>query len=150
MSQWTIKTFHKNKAVLIRIATDDHREKTYWGIPVNNQVDIKGIGTFVLNDKDFYLNSKRIPVYYFNTEHLSPINMKTTQVSQMTPIDLLTMKDANIAQQIFSASQNKMNIGMIGIMLSILSLIGIGAVYYLLQQDIAKILEILKLVGGVS
>ena len=147
---WFIKTFQKHKAIIVRIATQDHLEKSYWVIPKGKTVNIKGIGTFELNEKDFFYNSNRVPIYYFNDNFIQPIDMVKGTPSEYTPQHYQTAIDARMAEQIFSATGSRMNLGLLGLVLSFLTLIGLGLVYYMLQDQINQILDILRLIGGIQ
>jgi hypothetical protein len=149
MTQWMIKNFHKDKAVIINVATKDNRVYSYWGIP-NGQMVKTPIGTFTIDEKTFLLNKKRIANYYYNSQNLFPFNLNTKELSPMTPVEFTVFKEAEMARQLYEASGSRLNMALVSLMIGVISLLGLGAVYYLLNEKIVQILEILKLIGGIA
>jgi hypothetical protein len=154
MTKFSAKYFHSNKAVKVIVFSKDKRVKTYYVKPDNNTVEVES-KTYTLNDQDWFI-SEGFPTYIFNDRDAEPQNPLNPKVrSLMTADDFNVAISSKVARDIFDASSSKMDTGTLGLIISIITLIGVGAVGYLLtenftqlSQTITEIREVLRLIGG--
>lgn len=154
MTKFSAKYFQNNKAIKVIVFSKDKRVKTYYAKPYNNTVEVES-KTYTLNDQDWFI-SEGFPTYIFNDRDAEPQNPLNPKVrSLMTADDFNVAISSKVARDIFDASNSKMDTGTLGLIISIITLIGVGAVGYLLtenfaqlSQTITEIREVLRLIGG--
>lgn len=145
------KWFAKDQLVHAVVFTGDKRIRNYYRIPQGNNIHING-RTFVMNDKDFFLDKESIPTFTYHVNRTDPIDPFDTKKSVMSPEYFDTAINNKVATDIFSATKTKMDTAMIALFISFVSLIGIGIVGYLIYEIIPQINEIrdvLRTIGGV-
>ena len=157
MNEWVIRKFYKAKAVRMIIVYDDKRVRTHWAIPDGNNVNIK-IGdlsmSFIINDHDFFL-MKGVPTYFFNVRNAEPFNPLEQKKTYLTPSAYNTAISAKVATEIFNATNAKMDVGLMSIIMGVVCILAIGIVGYLgytqiqiILEKLAEIRETLRLIGG--
>jgi len=154
MTKFSAKYFNNKTAVKAIIFSKDKRVKTHFVNPEHNSITIQG-KTYTLNDQDWFI-SEGFPTYVFNDRDAEPQNpLNPTRRSLMTADDFNVAISSKVAREIFDASNPKMDAGMIGLILSVITLIGVGVVGYLMSenftqisQTITEIREVLRLIGG--
>ena len=106
MKQWFISKFKKTVAVRIYYITAEKRIKHYWAIPTADSIVKIGGLTFVLNNKSYYLKDN-VPTYYFTFKNAEPIDiLEKEQPTVYTPLELHTILEAKISEEIFNASKS--------------------------------------------
>lgn len=154
MTKFIAKNFHSKTAIKAIIFTRDKRIKTIYENPDNNTLTHNN-KTYMLNDKDWFL-SEGFPTYIFNDTDIDPQNPLNPKIkSVMNPDELNIAMSSKVAREILDASKSGMDGNVLGLVLSIFSLIFIGGVGYLMIENfqqititINEIREVLRLLGG--
>ncbi len=154
MTRFSAKYFNKTTAIKAIVFTKDKRIKTYYTKPEGNTITIKE-KSYTLNDQDWFI-SDGFPTYIFNDTDAQPKNPLDNKVKPvMTPDDFNTAISSKVAKEIFDASGKGMDSGMLGLILSGLSLAGIAVLGYLFTSSIEdltltinEIREVLRIIGG--
>jgi hypothetical protein len=154
MTKFKASWFHKKTAVKVIVFTKDKRVRVDYVKPLNNTLTAFK-KTYTLNDSDWFL-SDGFPTYVFNdldSEPQNPLNPKVR--SLMSADDFNVAISSKVARDIFEASNKGMDGGTLGLVLNILTLVGVAVVGYLtfdnftvLSERITEIREILSLIGG--
>jgi hypothetical protein len=154
MSQFLLKTFNKSKVVKVIIFYNDRRVKTRYAVPINNTVTVGDL-TLVINNKDYYL-SNGYPTYVYEENDANTKNMYANQKSTtFSPVELNTIINNNVAQQIFDASGKGFDKSTFAIIISFATLALVAYIAYAvfdmntqLSTQIAEIREVLRVIGG--
>jgi hypothetical protein len=154
MTKFSATYFHKKTAVKVIVFTKDKRVRVDYVKPLNNTLTAFK-KTYTLNDSDWFL-SDGFPTYVFNdldSEPQNPLNPKVR--SLMSADDFNVAISSKVARDIFEASKGGMDSGSLGLILNIITLLGVAVIGYLtfdnftvLSERITEIREILKLIGG--
>lgn len=154
MTKFSANWFNKKTAVKVIIFSKDKRVRITYVNPQNNTLTAFK-KTYTLNDNDWFI-SEGFPTYIFNdidSEPQNPLNPKIR--SLMSADDFNVAISSKVARDIFEASNKGMDGGTLGLVLNILTLLGVAVVGYLtfdnftqLSQSLAEIREILALIGG--
>lgn len=156
MSQFIIKNFQKKQAVKAYVVYPNKRVKLFWAIPKDGfiKVDKK---QFIVDDKSFYLGKDNIQTYYYDSNHVEPLNIFNPDkpLSSMTPDDFDTAISAQVAREIFNATAGGVDKSTIALLLSGVTLLAVIVVGYMALGNIDTILtklqeleDLLKLIGG--
>lgn len=154
MSQFLIKTFNKSKVVKCVMVHNDRRVKTFYAVPDNNTVTHKGL-TLVINNREYYL-SNGYPTYFFEENDINPKAMfSQSKGERMTPVELSTIINNNVAKDIFAASGKAFDMATFSMIISFATLAVVGYIAYTvfnmdtqLSAQIAELREVLRLIGG--
>lgn len=155
MTRFQAKYFNKNKAVKAIIFSKDKRIKTFYANPSSNTITINK-KSYTINDEDWFL-SDGFPTFVYNDQSAEPQNpIKAKLKPVMSPEDFNVAISAKVAKEIFDAGSSKMDPGTLGMILSFITLIGLGALYYVfnekfnaLMQLVSEIREVLRTLGGI-
>ena len=155
MTRFQAKHFNKNKAVKAIIFSKDKRIKTYYANPESNTITLNN-KSYTINDDDWFI-SDGFPTFVYNDQSAEPQNpIKAKLEPVMSPEDFNVAISAKVAKEIFDASNNKMDAGAIGLILSFITLAGLGALYYVfnekftaMMQLLTEIREVLRTLGGI-
>lgn len=141
---WINKTFRKSKCVKVIYFGEGKKHTINYVIPHDSVVKIGG-KAFMLNQDDFFIDDKNFITYVFSFNRVEPIdpnNAKT--LGTITPADLGVALDSDVASQILSATKNKADINILLIVMLFLMVVGFGAVWYMLSEQIKGLYEILE------
>jgi len=144
MQNWINKHFRKSKCVKVVYFGEGKKNSTYYLIPKDSTVHFEG-KAFMINQDDFFLDNKNFITYVFSYNRVEPIdpnNAKT--LGTITPANLSIALDSNVASQILSATSNKPDINIFLFAIMFLMIIGFGAVWYLLSEQLKSIYDILE------
>jgi hypothetical protein len=154
MTKFSANWFNKKTAVKVIIFSKDKRVRITYVNPQNSTLTAFK-KTYTLNDNDWFI-SEGFPTYIFNdvdSEPQNPLNPKIR--SLMSADDFNVAISSKVARDIFEASKGGMDSGSLGLILNIITLIGVAVIGYLtfdnfatLSQSITEIREILSLIGG--
>jgi hypothetical protein len=154
MTKFSANWFNKKTAVKVIIFSKDKRVRITYVNPSNNTLTAFK-KTYTLNDNDWFI-SEGFPTYIFNdidSEPQNPLNPKVR--SLMSADDFNVAISSKVARDIFEASKGGMDGGTLGLVLNILTLLGVAVIGYLtfdnfavLSERITEIREILALIGG--
>lgn len=155
MTRFQAKYFNKDKAVKAIVFSKDKRIKTYYALPSSNTITLKN-KSYTINDEDWFI-SDGFPTFIFNDTSAEPQNpIKAKLEPVMSPEDFNVAISAKVAKEIFDASNSKMDPGTLGMILSFITLIGLGALYYVfnekfsaMMQLLSEIREVLRTLGGI-
>jgi len=155
MNKFSATYFHKKTAVKVILFSKDKRVRVAYVNPLNNTLTAFK-KTYTLNDSDWFI-SDGFPTYVFNdldSEPQNPLNPKVR--SLMSADDFNVAISSKVASDIFEASKAGMDSGTLGLVLNIITLLGVAVIGYLtfdnfavLSERITEIREILKLIGGI-
>jgi hypothetical protein len=155
MNKFSATYFHKKTAVKVILFSKDKRVRIAYVNPSNNTLTAFK-KTYTLNDSDWFI-SDGFPTYVFNdldSEPQNPLNPKVR--SLMSADDFNVAISSKVARDIFEASKAGMDSGTLGLVLNIITLLGVIVIGYLtfdnfaiLSERITEIREILKLIGGI-
>lgn len=154
MTRFQAKHFNKNKAVKAIVFSKDKRIKTFYANPESNIIKL-GNKSYTINDDDWFI-SDGFPTFVYNDQSAEPQNpIKAKLQPVMSPEDFNVAISAKVAKEIFDASNNKLDSGSISMILSFITLIGLGALYYVfnekfsaMMQLLSEIREVLRTIGG--
>jgi hypothetical protein len=154
MNKFSATYFHKKTAVKVILFSKDKRVRVSYVNPSNNTLTAFK-KTYTLNDNDWFI-SDGFPTYVFNdldSEPQNPLNPKVR--SLMSADDFNVAISSKVARDIFEASKGGMDSGSLGLILNIITLLGVIVIGYLtfdnfgvLSERITEIREILQLIGG--
>jgi hypothetical protein len=154
MTKFSANWFNKKTAVKVIIFSKDKRVRITYVNPQNSTLTAFK-KTYTLNDNDWFI-SEGFPTYIFNdvdSEPQNPLNPKIR--SLMSADDFNVAISSKVARDIFEASKGGMDSGSLGLILNIITLIGVAVIGYLtfdnfaiLSERITEIREILSLIGG--
>jgi hypothetical protein len=154
MTKFSANWFNKKTAVKVIIFSKDKRVRITYVNPQNSTLTAFK-KTYTLNDNDWFI-SEGFPTYVFNdldSEPQNPLNPKVR--SLMSADDFNVAISSKVARDIFEASKGGMDSGSLGLILNIITLIGVAVIGYLtfdnfsiLSERITEIREILSLIGG--
>jgi hypothetical protein len=154
MTKFSANWFNKKTAVKVIIFSKDKRVRITYVNPQNSTLTAFK-KTYTLNDNDWFI-SEGFPTYIFNdldSEPQNPLNPKIR--SLMSADDFNVAISSKVARDIFEASKGGMDSGSLGLILNIITLLGVAVIGYLtfdnfatLSQSITEIREILSLIGG--
>jgi hypothetical protein len=154
MTKFSANWFNKKTAVKVIIFSKDKRVRITYVNPQNSTLTAFK-KTYTLNDNDWFI-SEGFPTYIFNdvdSEPQNPLNPKIR--SLMSADDFNVAISSKVARDIFEASKGGMDGGSLGLILNIITLIGVAVIGYLtfdnfaiLSERITEIREILSLIGG--
>jgi hypothetical protein len=155
MTRFQAKYFSKDKAVKAIIFSKDKRIKTYYANPLSNTITLNN-KSYTINDNDWFI-SEGFPTFVYNDQSAEPQNpLKVKLQPVMSPEDFNVAISSKVAKEIFDASSNKLDSGTIGLILSFITLVGLGALYYVfnekftaMMQLLAEIREVLRTLGGI-
>jgi hypothetical protein len=155
MNRFQAKHFNKNKAVKAIIFSKDKRIKTFYANPESNIIKL-GNKSYTINDDDWFI-SDGFPTFVYNDQSAEPQNpIKAKLKPVMSPEDFNVAISAKVAKEIFDASNGKLDSGSISMILSFLTLIGIGALYYVFNEKFTAIMsaldeirQVLRIISGV-
>jgi hypothetical protein len=148
-----IRKFYKAKAIRLILVYPDKRVRTHWAIPNGHNVSVLSY-SFIINEHDFFL-MKGVPTYFFNINNAEPFNPLEPKKTFLTPSAYNTALNAQVATEIFKASENKFDVGLMSILMGVATIIVFGVVAYLgygqiqiILEKLAEIRETLRLIGG--
>jgi len=155
MTRFQAKYFKKENAVKAIVFSKDKRIKTYYALPNSNTITIKN-NSYTINDDDWFI-SDGFPTFVYNDQSAEPQNpIKAKLKPVMSPEDFNVAISAKVAKEIFDASSNKLDAGTVGLILSFITLGGLGALYYVfsekftaIMQLLTEIREVLRTLGGI-
>lgn len=158
-NQFIIKKFYKNKAVITIMHFPNKRVKILWAIPDGDLVKIHG-GVYQCDasKQDTYSILNGVPVFTYYHNKVEALKVNGDKSSLMTASEYNTAIDNKVVQEIFLASNKKMDlisaIIMGGIALIIVMAIGfyflfdkVGSLQTLIN-DLKTYIETIS--GGVS
>ena len=167
-SQWYRKTFEKGKVVHAIIRGDDLRLRNYYVIPKviaktptqndpgfqNLEIEC-GNGIYFINKRDFHLDADGIPTFIYLQNNRIPVDMDNLKQysDKETPASYRQGIEAHVARDILKTVDKKMDSATLSLILSFIVLIGVGLIGYLVYEQQAQLLEmmkILKFVGGLE
>jgi len=143
MNKFSATYFHKKTAVKVILFSKDKRVRVSYVNPSNNTLTAFK-KTYTLNDNDWFI-SDGFPTYVFNdldSEPQNPLNPKVR--SLMSADDFNVAISSKVARDIFEASKAGMDSGSLGLILNILTLVGIAVVGYLTFDNFAILFEQIK------
>lgn len=144
MSNWFNKTFRKNVCVKVIYFGEGRKHKISYLIPKDSTVKIDG-KAFMINKKDFFVDSKNFITYVFSFNRVEPIDPNRAKtLGTTTPADLGIALDSNVAEQILTASKGHGEFNLFMILLLVVMVLGFGLLYYLFTSELEKIYEILE------
>jgi hypothetical protein len=154
MTKFSANWFNKKTAVKVIIFSKDKRVRITYVNPQNSTLTAFK-KTYTLNDNDWFI-SEGFPTYIFNDVDSEPQNPLNPRVrSLMSADDFNVAISSKVARDIFEASKGGMDSGSLGLILNIITLIGVAVIGYLtfdnfaiLSERITEIREILSLIGG--
>jgi hypothetical protein len=154
MTKFSANWFNKKTAVKVIIFSKDKRVRITYVNPQNSTLTAFK-KTYTLNDNDWFI-SEGFPTYIFNDVDSEPQNPLNPRVrSLMSADDFNVAISSKVARDIFEASKGGMDGGSLGLILNIITLIGVAVIGYLtfdnfavLSERITEIREILSLIGG--
>lgn len=145
------KTFKKDELVHAVVYTGDRRVRNYYRIPTGLEIKIKN-KTFLINDKDFFLDMDSIPTFTYHINRTDPIDPFDTKKSVMTPEYYDIAINNKVASDIFASTKSKMDIAQLNLFVTIFVLLGVAALGYLVYEQgnmINEMREVLRLLGGI-
>jgi len=155
MNNWILRTFRKSKTIKALIYGVDKRIRVYYTIPQNNTLTI-GNQTYIINEKDFFMDAKGFPTYTYRIDSTEPLDPFNTKKSVFTPDYYNTAINNHVARDIFDATEKGLDGSMLGIILGVATLGGLALVWFTtnegltnLVNQINEIREILRTIGGV-
>lgn len=141
---WINKHFRKSKCVKIIYFGEGKKHSINYVIPKDSIVKIGG-KAFMLNQNDFFIDNKNFITYVFSYNRVEPVDPNNAErLGDITPADLGVALDSDVASQILSATKNKADINMLLIAMMFLMIVGFGAVWYMLSEQIKGLYEILE------
>lgn len=151
LTLWFYKSFRKDELVHAVVYTGDRRVRNYYRTPSGQEIKILN-KTFLINDKDFFLDKDSIPTFTYHINRTDPIDPFDTKKSVMSPEYYDIAINNKVAKDIFASTKTKMDIAQVTLFISIFALIGIAAVGYLIYEQgniINEMREALRILGGV-
>lgn len=154
MKNWINKHFKRSTSVKIYIVHEDKRVTVHYEVPKGDQVTI-GDRSYLITNKEALLSKGR-PSFFYHYNTPNPINPFELQKPGMTAKEFNTAITANVAKQIFAASESSLDVGKIAMILSGITLLSVIVVGYMMfdkidqfAERLSEIREILRVIGGV-
>lgn len=146
-SQFVIRKFHKNEAIITIMFYPDKRAKLRWAIPKGNMVDLDG-GTYRCDtEKDDFGLIKGVPTFCYFYNQVEPVAISKTKPSLMTSSEFNVAINNKVVQEIFLASNKKMDIMNMILLGGVALIVVIGIGFYFLfdkMSTMATTIENLK------
>lgn len=135
-NQFLIKTFFKNKAVIIVIHYPNHRVKEYWALPHPEDKTIVHVddGEYSIDTTTEYFSLKNgVPMFTYQWKERKPLNvLKDTQETYTAQMF------QDITSNTFMRQANNITSGKSAVDLTVITLlavvVGFGVLFYLLQN----------------
>lgn len=150
------KTFNKKRVVKAVIYGADKRIKVFYVLPKNDSLTIKNV-SYVINEKDFYLDNENIPTYLYRHDSTEPINPHDSKKSVLTPDYYNTAINAHVARDVFEATKGGMDFATISLVVSVITLVVVGGGLYMLFKNLGdtnlkvnSIYDLIKVIGGMT
>ena len=141
---WFNKHFRKSKCIKVIYFGEGKKHYINYIIPNNSTVTMYG-KTFMLNKEDFFIDDKNFVTYVFSFNRVEPVDPNNAEtLGTITPEMLNVALDSNVASQILSATKNKADINMLLMVMIGVMILGFGALWYTLNEQIAGLYEILE------
>ena len=149
-SQWYIKQFKKQEAVKMFYVGSDKRVIVRWMLPENNTITHDNKSYMLHPDKMFiHMGTPAIFINYKDAEPLDPLDLEKQHIYSAN--DFNTAISSKVGQELFEASKPK-TLGDLGTIISILSLVAIGYLVYLMNQNFADLItqidELRSIING--
>ena len=157
---WFINRKRKQTQVKALVYGKDKRVKVYYRVPsksdTETNITIEG-KTYVVNDKDFFLDSKGYPTYTYRIDSTEPLDPFDSKKSVLSPDYYNTAINSHVARDIFESTQKGLDGNMLVVVLTAVNFMGLLFVAYLMYDNfnfigpkVEEILNLLKTLGGLS
>ena len=145
MSNWLNKHFFKSKAVKVNIYFPDHRVKTYYVIPKDENIIIKD-KEFKINKDNIYYDEKRFPTYHFRFNDAVAVNiLNTNDKPILDPVELYTQSESSLARQFIRGMGGGLDMNMIILIVLGVMVILMGFGLYTIYNEVKDLNEV---IGG--
>lgn len=142
-SQWVIRKFKKNKAVRTIVHYPDLRVKTIWCIPKDNLITIDK-RTYRCDTKvDYFSLWNGIPTFTYKYDRVEPIRVDDKQDSQMTSDEFNVAINNKVVEEIFRASDKKMDLITIAIFAMVAIAIIVAVAGFFLYKEMQSMKDML-------
>jgi len=123
MGNWFNKHFQKSKTVKVLLYFPDHRVKTFYVIPKDENVIIKD-KEFKINKNSVYYDEKRFPSYHYRYNDAVSVNvLDTSEKPVLDPTELYIQSETKLAGQFIKGTGGGLDMNMI-----ILAVLGVMVV----------------------
>lgn len=154
MKNWINKHLKKNTSIKVYVVHEDKRMTVHYIIPNGDQITI-GNRSYIITSEEVLLSKGR-PAFFYHYDNPNPINPFELATPGMTAKEFNTAITANVAKQIFDASDNSLDMAKVSMFISVVTLIGVVIVGYLmfdnfetLSNALKEIRELLRVIGGI-
>jgi len=146
MSNFINKHFKKGRCVKVIYFGEGKKQEVHYLIPRANTVRIKSLEkAFVINDKDFFIDTKGFITYVFSYDRVEPVNPNNAKrLGTIDPADLNTAIDSRVASEILSATRQRADINVILFILIGVLVLGFLAIWYTTNERFDDLFEKLK------
>lgn len=134
MYELFIKTFYKNKAVIVLMADESGRLKKYWAIPdKDNTVKLHGVKkAIVLSNESMLLTGKHnIPTFIARYNNCEPVILSDINNGIYSADEFRLILDNDMAEKVFKATQNKKLTDEGKIIVLVIIIVGLALGYFL-------------------
>lgn len=141
MNQWIIKTFNKDKAVIINLVHETGKVTTHWAIPNSeNVVTLKRPKAAITLTKEgtHYTTARNIPTYYVKHTNCEPVNLQDIKKGVYTTETFEVIITNNEVQKAYNSSK-KSSITDEAKIIIIFMIIGFIAIGYLFNTKLKEI-----------
>lgn len=148
---WYLKTFKKNEIVRLCVYGKSKHIRNYYVRPLGNTATCNKV-SYIINDKDFYLDSDNIITYTYREDSVEPVNPFDSKRSVMSQEEFNVAIDNKIIRDLVQSTGNGFDMATISMIISVVSLLGILFVGYMVYEQqtlINEMREVLRVIGGI-
>ena len=148
---WYLKTFKKSEIVRLCVYEKSKHIRNYYVIPQGNTATINK-RSYIINDKDFYLDADSIITYTYREDSVEPVNPFDSKRSVMSQEEFNVAIDNKIIRDLVQSTGGGMDMATISMMIAVVSLLGIIFVGYMVYEQqtlINEMREVLRVIGGI-
>lgn len=149
MTNFINKHFRKNQCVKVIYFGEGKRHSINYLIPKGNTVSL-GDKSFILNNKEFSIDSKNFITYVFSYNRLEPIDPNAFEkISKdgkeiFDPAVFDSALNSRIASEILDASKNKTDINIFLMIAMFIMIVGFAFLWYTFNEQFNALNEALK------
>ena len=134
MKEFIIKTFFKNKAVIVLMADESGHLRKHWAIPEkDNTVKLIGVQKAVVLSKESMLLSGKgnVPTFIARYNNCEPVDLKDITNGLYGADEFRLILDNDMAEKVFKATQNKKLSDEGKIIITVVIIVGLVLGYFL-------------------